>query len=109
MRNACQFSFACDGIPERVTDAKSWTQAEEIAKGVVDGKLYLTEVGKATHYHATYVYPRLGAAHEEGDQDRPSHLLPVQARLAVRLSRRLSSRAPPSRTQLRTSCASAGM
>src|SRR5690606_16794036 len=57
MRNACQFSFACDGIPERVTDAKSWKQAEEIARGAVAGTLYVQEVGQATHYHATYVYP----------------------------------------------------
>jgi hypothetical protein len=57
MRNACQFSFACDGIPERVTESKPWAQAEEIAKGVINGSLYLTEVGAATHYHATYVYP----------------------------------------------------
>ena len=56
-RNACQFSFACDGIPERVTEQKYWKQAQEIAKGVVDGSLYLSEVGYATHYHATYVYP----------------------------------------------------
>ena len=56
-RNACQFSFACDGIPERVYDKKAWAQAEAIAKGVVAGDLYLTEVGYATHYHATYVYP----------------------------------------------------
>jgi spore germination cell wall hydrolase CwlJ-like protein len=56
-RNACQFSFACDGIPERVTEQKSWKQAQEIAKGIVDGSLYLSEVGYATHYHATYVYP----------------------------------------------------
>ena len=57
MRNACQFSFACDGIPERVTEPKAWAQAEEIAKGVINGTLYLSEVGKSTHYHATYVYP----------------------------------------------------
>jgi spore germination cell wall hydrolase CwlJ-like protein len=57
MRNACQFSFACDGIPETVTEPKAWAQAEEIARGVITGSLYLPEVGKATHYHATYVYP----------------------------------------------------
>jgi hypothetical protein len=57
MRNACQFSFACDGIPERVTDAKAWRQAQEIAKGAIAGKLYVKEVGKATHYHAAYVRP----------------------------------------------------
>jgi hypothetical protein len=57
MHNACQFSFACDGIPETINDPKSWKQAEEIARGVINGNLYLTEVGKATHYHANYVYP----------------------------------------------------
>jgi hypothetical protein len=57
MRNACQFSFACDGIPETVNDSKSWKQAETIARGVITGSLYLPEVEKATHYHATYVYP----------------------------------------------------
>lgn len=57
MRNACQFSFACDGIPERVTEPKAWAQAEEIAKGVINGTLYVPEVGASTHYHATYVYP----------------------------------------------------
>ncbi|WDR05114.1 cell wall hydrolase [Devosia rhodophyticola] len=56
-RNACQFSFACDGIPERITEPKAWKQAQEIARKVVDGELYLTEVADATHYHATYVRP----------------------------------------------------
>lgn len=56
-RNACQFSFACDGIPERVTDQTAWTQANQIAKNVIAGTEYLPEVGVATHYHATYVYP----------------------------------------------------
>jgi spore germination cell wall hydrolase CwlJ-like protein len=56
-RNSCQFSFACDGVPERISDKQSWAQAEDIAKRYVDGELYLTEVGDATHYHATYVRP----------------------------------------------------
>ncbi|MBD8065451.1 cell wall hydrolase [Devosia sp. PTR5] len=56
-RNACQFSFACDGIPEVVTEKEPWAQAEEIAARALDGELYLTEVGDATHYHATYVRP----------------------------------------------------
>lgn len=56
-RNACQFSFACDGIPERIDDQASWKQAMAIAKDVVSGKEYLAEVGYSTHYHATYVYP----------------------------------------------------
>ena len=56
-RNACQFSFACDGIPERVTEKKAWAQAEQIARDVLSGKEFLPEVAYATHYHATYVYP----------------------------------------------------
>ncbi|ODT69521.1 MAG: hypothetical protein ABS75_16560 [Pelagibacterium sp. SCN 63-23] len=56
-RNACQFSFACDGIPETVTEREPWAQAEDIAAKVTQGELYLTEVGEATHYHATYVRP----------------------------------------------------
>ena len=56
-RNACQFSFACDGIPEKISDQKSWKQAMAIAKDVISGKEYLAEVGYSTHYHATYVYP----------------------------------------------------
>ncbi|WIY53524.1 cell wall hydrolase [Devosia sp. YIM 151766] len=56
-RNACQFSFACDGIPEVVNERKPWEQAEDIAAKVTKGELYLTEVGDATHYHATYVRP----------------------------------------------------
>ncbi len=57
-RNSCQFSFACDGRPETVTDRSAWVQAQDIAKKVTDGDLYLTEVAEATHYHATYVSPR---------------------------------------------------
>ena len=56
-RNACQFSFACDGIPERITEQKAWDTAEEVARGVLNGTLFLPEVAYATHYHATYVYP----------------------------------------------------
>ena len=56
-RNRCQFSFACDGIPETVTDRTAWAQAREITRKVTRGTLYLSEVANATHYHASYVYP----------------------------------------------------
>lgn len=56
-RNACQFSFACDGIPEVINERQPWDQAQDIAEKVTDGELYLAEVGDATHYHATYVRP----------------------------------------------------
>jgi spore germination cell wall hydrolase CwlJ-like protein len=56
-RNACQFSFACDGIPEVVTEREAWAQAEDIATRYLQGELFLPEVGSSTHYHATYVRP----------------------------------------------------
>ena len=56
-RNRCQFSFACDGIKDRVRSPKHWDMAEEIALATTAGKIWLTEVGSSTHYHATYVRP----------------------------------------------------
>jgi hypothetical protein len=57
-RNRCQFSFACDGKPERVHDEKSWETAKRIADDVLINGAYLPDIGTATHYHATYVRPR---------------------------------------------------
>ena len=58
MRNACQFSFACDGMREVINDRDAWVIAEEIARASLNGEaIWLEEVGAATHYHATYVRP----------------------------------------------------
>jgi spore germination cell wall hydrolase CwlJ-like protein len=54
---ACQFSFACDGIRDVIREPDMWERAKKIAAEMLDGKLWLPEVGKATHYHATYVHP----------------------------------------------------
>src|SRR6516225_6941305 len=48
----CQFTFACDGIPDIVREPDMWERAKTIATEMLDGKLWLPEVGKATHYHA---------------------------------------------------------
>ncbi|MEM6616923.1 MAG: cell wall hydrolase [Pseudomonadota bacterium] len=56
-RNRCQFSFACDGKREIITEKKPWAVAKEIAQQFSDGYVY-TPVKRATHYHATYVRPR---------------------------------------------------
>lgn len=59
MRNACQFSFACDGIPDRITDASAWTRAQEIARRVLYRQdWWNADIGSSTHYHANYVRPR---------------------------------------------------
>jgi hypothetical protein len=56
-RLACQFTFACDGIPERITEWSAWHRAKRIAKSTLDGKIWVAEVGRSTHYHALYVRP----------------------------------------------------
>lgn len=57
-RNRCQFSFACDGIRDRIRDKSAWLKAQTIAREVVAGKHWLDKIGDSTHYHATYVRPR---------------------------------------------------
>jgi spore germination cell wall hydrolase CwlJ-like protein len=57
-RNRCQFSFACDGIRDRVSSPAHWAMARDIAMAVTAGKIFIPEVGSSTHYHATYVHPR---------------------------------------------------
>lgn len=57
LRNRCQFSFACDGIPDRVTEPGHYRKAQDIAMAVTAGKIFLPEVGSSTHYYATYVSP----------------------------------------------------
>jgi len=56
-RNRCQFSFACDRIPDRIRDRPAWAIAKDIAKKFSDG-FVLDGIDRATHYHATYVNPR---------------------------------------------------
>ena len=55
---ACQFTFACEGKKLIVNDQPAWTRATRIARDMLDGKLWLNDVGKATHYHANWVKPR---------------------------------------------------
>jgi hypothetical protein len=54
---ACQFTFACEGKKLVVNDQPAWERATRISRDMLDGKLWLTDVGKATHYHASWVKP----------------------------------------------------
>ena len=54
---ACQFTFACDNIRDVVTEPRLWKQAQRIAADMLDGKLWDSKVGRATHYHARSVRP----------------------------------------------------
>ena len=54
---ACQFTFACDNVADVVKEPDMWDRARKIAKESLDGRLWLPEVGKSTHYHAYWVRP----------------------------------------------------
>ena len=52
----CQFSFTCDGSLLRPISPVVWANAEIVAKRALAG-FVMKDVGAATHYHASYVYP----------------------------------------------------
>ncbi|MBL8584999.1 MAG: cell wall hydrolase [Rhizobiaceae bacterium] len=64
-KNRCQFSFACDGIKDRIASPSNYRIAEEIAMAVTAGKIFLPEVASSTHYYATYVSPRWARSMEK--------------------------------------------
>ena len=64
MKNRCQFSFACDGQPNRVRETEAWAEIKRRAQYLVecDDKCSLAAIGRSdlwtsTHYHADYVNP----------------------------------------------------
>jgi spore germination cell wall hydrolase CwlJ-like protein len=56
-RMACQFTFACDGHEGPITEPYAWSRAQRIARDVLDGKLWMPEVAKSTHYHDYWAHP----------------------------------------------------
>lgn len=56
----CQFSYACDGKPEAITEAKAFERAEKIAAIMLAGAPRGLTMG-ATHFHTAQVRP--GWAH----------------------------------------------
>jgi len=56
-KNMCQFSYACDGLPETMSEPKAVLRAGKIARIIVDGGPRPLTKG-ATYYHAKWVSPR---------------------------------------------------
>ncbi|MBS0248333.1 MAG: cell wall hydrolase [Proteobacteria bacterium] len=54
---ACQFTFACDGKSEAVKEPEAYERAMSIARDSLDGKLWMPEVAKSTHYHDDWAHP----------------------------------------------------
>ncbi|MEP2891463.1 cell wall hydrolase [Tateyamaria sp.] len=52
----CQFTYTCDGNPERINEPGSFVRAGKVARAVMDGRAPKLTNG-ATHYHTTAVRP----------------------------------------------------
>ena len=57
-RNSCQFSFACDGMPDDVRQANAWANSKRVAQMALAGDSKVSAIGTATNYHADYVRPK---------------------------------------------------
>jgi len=57
VRHKCQFSYFCDGKPERPGEQKSWAVAQDLAHTLLTETVQLAGLEDATHYHATSVLP----------------------------------------------------
>ena len=54
--NGCQFSFACDGKTDRISERGAWDRAGKIARLMLDGAPRALTAG-ATHFHTVNVRP----------------------------------------------------
>lgn len=57
LHNRCQFSFACDGIPDTIARPRVYEKAQRIARAVTEGRIFVAEVGSSTHYFNDTVQP----------------------------------------------------
>ncbi|MEL7093578.1 MAG: cell wall hydrolase [Pseudomonadota bacterium] len=53
----CQFTYTCDGNPERINEPQAWDRVSKVARAALDGMAPELTKG-ATHYHTTAVRPR---------------------------------------------------
>ena len=57
MQKGCQFSFTCDGHTDMPRNDDQCALAQDFAKQITAGEIWLPEVGYSTYYHANYVSP----------------------------------------------------
>jgi spore germination cell wall hydrolase CwlJ-like protein len=57
VRDKCQFSYWCDGKPEKFYEKKAWEEAKYTAALLLFTKIKVAGVEQATHYHAEEVTP----------------------------------------------------
>ena len=54
----CQFTYTCDGVPERIHEPRAWERVGKVARAILDGRAPMNLTDGATHYHTTAVNPR---------------------------------------------------
>ena len=57
VRHKCQFSYYCDGKPERPAEKEPWSVALDLATMLLSNRVLITGLEDVTHYHATWVKP----------------------------------------------------
>ena len=57
IKDKCQFSYWCDGKPERPAEKEAWDKALDISKQVLENRISIKSLQGATHYHTTTVRP----------------------------------------------------
>jgi spore germination cell wall hydrolase CwlJ-like protein len=55
-KHACQFSFTCDGVDDRIAEKAAFTAVGKVARIMLDGAPRALTAG-ATHFHTTQVRP----------------------------------------------------
>ena len=56
-RNACQFSWYCDGKADTPKNAEAWERSRKLARDIYVHGQHIGITEGSTHYHATYVKP----------------------------------------------------
>lgn len=54
--NSCQFSYACDGKSETISEKRAFERVAKVARATLDGTVPAL-TGGATHFHARHVQP----------------------------------------------------
>ena len=57
VRDKCQFSYWCDGKPERPAEKEAWSRALYISELVLNDRISIKFLESATHYHTIEVKP----------------------------------------------------
>ncbi len=68
VRHKCQFSYYCDGKPERPAEKEPWSVAFDLATMLLLNNVQIDGLEDVTHYHADWVKPSWASSMERKKQ-----------------------------------------